>query len=139
MFFLNSAGGPTVSGPLFQLSTSLVRSASGVKDMILTWCQCRTRDYQVESMKKPFRLSCYSQWVFNVDIFTCSCLWIPQTSWKHFFFALILPSVLFLFRFIFIAVICFYNCFFGVQRTSLLLNQHARFFYKVINSIPIYL
>lgn len=38
-----SAGG----GPLFQLSSQLGRSASGVKDMLLTWCQCRTRDYKV--------------------------------------------------------------------------------------------
>ncbi|ROT81183.1 hypothetical protein C7M84_000055 [Penaeus vannamei] len=37
-----SAGG----GPLFQLSSQLGRSASGVKDMLLTWCQCRTRDYK---------------------------------------------------------------------------------------------
>lgn len=38
-----SAGG----GPLFQLSSQLGRSASGVKDMMLQWCQCRTRDYKV--------------------------------------------------------------------------------------------
>ncbi|KAG0723210.1 Smoothelin [Chionoecetes opilio] len=38
-----AAGG---GAPLFQLSSQLTRSASTVKDMLLNWCQCRTRDYK---------------------------------------------------------------------------------------------
>ena len=38
-----SGGGATSTTP-----AGLVRTASGIKDFLLQWCQARTRDYQVK-------------------------------------------------------------------------------------------
>lgn len=46
----SGSGGGGGGGALFALSSSLKSSANSIKEVLLQWCQCRTRGYEVHRL-----------------------------------------------------------------------------------------